>query len=103
MGDWALVKMTTLQHPQLADVGVLDLKCDGPHQIIHQVRHNTFGLALSPAFCIHSSFLTLHLVPYYIAHPGISDVIVPLKALPQEVLDCFNQPCLDVGQPPSWL
>ena len=30
---------------------------------------------------------------------GVSDVIVPLEALPQKVLDCFNQPFLDVGQP----
>ena len=30
----------------------------------------------------------------------VSDVIVHLEALPQEVLDCCNQPFLDVGQPP---
>ena len=34
---------------------------------------------------------------------GVSDVIVPLDALPQEVFDCFNQPFLDVGQPPIHL
>ena len=34
------------------------------------------------------------------APQGVSDVIVPLEALPQEVLDCFNQLFLDVGQPP---
>ena len=34
------------------------------------------------------------------APQGVSDVIVPLEALPQEVLDGFNQLFLDVGQPP---
>ena len=89
--------MTTLQHHQLADVGVLELKCDGPHQIIHEVRHNTFELALSPGFWIHSSFLTLQLVPFYIAPQRVSDGIVPLQAIQQEVLNCFSQPFLDVG------
>ena len=37
------------------------------------------------------------------APQGVSDVIVPLEALPHEVLDCFNQPFLDVGQPPMHL
>ena len=33
------------------------------------------------------------------APQGVSDDVVPLEALPQEVLDCFNQLFLDVGQP----
>ena len=57
-------------------------------------------MALSPGLWIHSSFLTPHLVHYYITPQSVSDVTVPLEALPQEVLDCFNQPFLDVGQPP---
>ena len=34
------------------------------------------------------------------APQGVSDVVVPLEALPQEVLNGFNQLYLDVGQPP---
>ena len=37
------------------------------------------------------------------APQGVSDVIVPLDALQQEVLDCFNQPLLDVANPPMHL
>ena len=63
VGDWALVKITTQQRHQLAAVGVLVLKYAGPHQITRQVSHNTSELALPPGMRIHSSFLTLHLVP----------------------------------------
>ena len=37
------------------------------------------------------------------APQGVSDVIVPLEALPKEVLDGFNQLFLDVWQPPLHL
>ena len=57
-------------------------------------------LTLPPGVLIHSLFTTPRLVPFYMAPQGVSDVIVPLEALPQEVLDCFNQPFLDAGQPP---
>ena len=57
-------------------------------------------LTLPPGVRIYSFFTTPRLVPFYMAPQGVSDVIVPLEALPQEVLDCFNQPFLDVGQPP---
>ena len=32
---------------------------------------------------------------------GVPDVVVPLEALPQEVLDGFNQPFMEDGQPPT--
>ena len=32
---------------------------------------------------------------------GVPDVVVPLEALPQEVLDVFNQPSMEDGQPPN--
>ena len=35
------------------------------------------------------------------APQGVSDVIVSLEAIQHEVLDCFNKPFLDVGQPPN--
>ena len=96
--DWALVKMTTQQRTQLTAAGVLGLKCAGPYQITRQVSHNTFELTLPPGVRFLST--TPRLVPFYMAPQGVSDVIVPLEALPQEVLDCFNQLFLDVGQPP---
>ena len=57
-------------------------------------------LALPPGVRIHSVFTTPRLVPFYMAPQGVSDVIVPLDALPQEMLDCFNQAFIDVGQTP---
>jgi len=98
--DWASVKMTTQQRTQLAAAGVLGLKCAGQYQITRQVSHNTFELTLPPGARIHSLFTTPRLVPSYMAPQGVSDVIVPLEALSQEVLDGFNQLFLDVGQPP---
>ena len=32
---------------------------------------------------------------------GAPDVVVPLEALPQEVLDGFNQPFIEDGQTPT--
>ena len=51
------------------------------------------------------SFLltTPRLVPFHMAPQGVSDVIVPLEALSEEVLDGFNRLFLDVGQPPMHL
>ena len=37
------------------------------------------------------------------APQGVSDVVVPLEALPQEVLDGFNQLLLDVAERPLHL
>ena len=45
-------------------------------------------------------FYYTRMVPSYMAPQGVSDVIVPLYALQQEMLDCFNQAFIDVGQPP---
>ena len=101
VGDWALVKMTTQQRTQLAAAGVLGLKCAGPYQITLQVSHNTFELSLPPGVRIHPRFNTLHLAPYHMGPQGVPDVVVPLEALPQEVLDGFNQPILEDGQPPN--
>ena len=98
--DWASVKVTTQQRTQLAAAGVLGLKCAGQYQITRQVSHNTFELTLPPGARIHSLFTTPRLVPSYMAPQGVSDVVVPLEALQQEVLNGFNQLYLDVGQPP---
>ena len=95
--------MTTQQRTQLAAAGVLGLECAGQYQITRQVSHNTFELTLPPGARIHSLFTTPRLVHFYMAHQGVSDVIVPLEAFPQEVLDGFNQLFLDVGQPPLHL
>ena len=62
------------------------------------MSHNTFELTLPPGVRFIST--TPRLVPFYMAPQGVSDVIVSLEALPQKVLDCFNQLFLDVGQPP---
>ena len=93
--------MTTQQRTKFAAAGVLGLKCAGPYQITRQVSHNTFELTLPPGVRFLST--TPRLVPLYMAPQGVSDVVVPLEALPQEVLDCFNQLFLDVGQPPMHL
>ena len=62
------------------------------------MSHNTFELTLPPGVRFLST--TPRLVSFYMAPQGVSDVIVPLEALSQEVLDGFNQLFLDVGQPP---
>ena len=92
--------MTTQQRTQLAAAGVLGLKCAGPYQITRQVSHNTLELSLPPGVRIHPRFNTLHLVPYHMGPQGAPDVVVPLEALPQEVLYGFNLPCMEDGQPP---
>ena len=60
-------------------------------------------LTLPPGVRIHSLFTTPRLVPFYMAPQGVSDVLVHLEALSQEVLDGFNQLFLDVWQPPIHL
>ena len=98
VGDWAFGKMTTQQRTQLAAACVLGLKCAGTYKITRQVRHNTLELALPSGVRIHPLFNTLHIVPYHMGPQGVPDVVVPLKALPQEVLDSFHQPFLEDGQ-----
>ena len=62
-----------------------------------------YAMAMSTHDCCHPRFNTLRVVPYHMWPQGVPDVVDPLEAIPQEVLEGFNQPFLDVGQPPIHL